>query len=48
MVIDSGKRHPDEICADLSISPALIEAFFNLPAGQLTSRLPEETVTTLK
>ena len=48
MVLDSGKKHPDEICADLSISPALIEAFFNLRPGSLSSSPPDETVTTLK
>lgn len=48
MVLDSGKKHPDEICADLSISPSLIEAFCNLPAGRLSAAPPVDHPTTLK
>jgi Zn-dependent peptidase ImmA (M78 family) len=49
MVLDSGKKHPDDICADLSINPRLIEAFLNLPPGQLSSPSdPPEHPPTLK
>ncbi|WP_372783006.1 hypothetical protein [Phenylobacterium sp.] len=40
LVLDAGKKHPDEICAELPMSPRLIESFLNLPPGHLTAPTP--------
>jgi Zn-dependent peptidase ImmA (M78 family)/transcriptional regulator with XRE-family HTH domain len=37
LLLDSGRRHRDEICAELAIAPQLIEKFCDLPHGTLTS-----------
>lgn len=36
LILEGQRRHPDELVADLSLSPRLIEAFCNLPSGALT------------
>jgi len=48
LVLNSGKKHPDDICADLPMSPRLLEAFMNLPAGRLRSAPQDEFTPTLK
>lgn len=49
LVLDSGTKHPDDICNALSFSPHLIEAFLNLPAGCLSpASPPSEFTPTLK
>jgi Zn-dependent peptidase ImmA (M78 family)/transcriptional regulator with XRE-family HTH domain len=48
LLLGSNRRHPDEILSDLNLSPSLIEAFYNLPAGTLTSADPEPFEPSLK
>jgi len=49
LVLDSGAKHPDDICNALQFNPHLIEAFFNLPTGRLSpAPPPTEFTPTLK
>lgn len=48
LVLESQKRHPDEILNDLSYSPRLLEAFYNLTEGTLSGRPQEPFEPTLK
>lgn len=48
MVLESGRKHPDEICADLALNPILIEAFLNLPGRLTQPSNPPEHFPTLK
>ncbi len=36
LILEGQRRHPDELFADLSLNPRLIEAFCNLPPGLLS------------
>lgn len=40
MVLESGKKHPDEICAEIALDPRMLATFWNLPLEQLTSPPP--------
>lgn len=33
LVMSAGKKHPDEVCADIALSPSLIAAFCNMPVS---------------
>lgn len=48
LVLNSGKKNPDEIRSDLSMSPKIIETFLNLPEGQLSPGPPKDFTPTLK
>ncbi|CAN5183441.1 XRE family transcriptional regulator [soil metagenome] len=48
LVLESGRKHPDDLCTDLQLSPHLIEAFLNLPSGRLSVPPPTEFTPTLK
>ena len=36
LIINAGRKYPDEIVSELHLSPALLEAFCNLPPGTLS------------
>ena len=48
LLLDSGRRHADEICAELAMAPQLIEKFCNLPPGSLTAPPAEDVEPRLK
>ena len=48
LVLNSGKKNPDEIRSDLSMSPKIIEKFLNLPEGRLSPCPPKDFTPTLK
>jgi Zn-dependent peptidase ImmA (M78 family) len=48
LVLEGGRRHPDEILADLPLRPALVESFYNLPEGALSRGSPQPFEPTLK
>lgn len=40
LILQSGKKHPDEVCAEIGLNPGLIAAFCNVPIEMLA---PNET-----
>jgi Zn-dependent peptidase ImmA (M78 family)/DNA-binding XRE family transcriptional regulator len=48
LVVDGGKKTPDEICADIKISGRVIEKICDLPSGFLASGTAVEFQPTLK
>lgn len=48
LLLEGGRKHPDELVADLGLSPALIESFCNLPVGTLTKSQSSAPEITLK
>ncbi|WP_374371627.1 helix-turn-helix domain-containing protein [Dongia sp.] len=48
LIFESGRKAPDEIADDLSLSPKWIEAFCNLPEGTLRPKEQQDYEPTLK
>ncbi|KQY95921.1 hypothetical protein ASD21_05270 [Caulobacter sp. Root1455] len=48
LILDGGRVHPDEILADLALSPRIIERFCGLPDGSLAREGGEAPDLTLK
>ncbi len=40
MVLESGKKHPDEMCAEIALDPRMIATFWNLPLERLSPPPP--------
>jgi len=48
LILESGRKQPDEIVNEIRLSSDLIEAFCNLPSGMLRKNVPSEYEPTLK
>lgn len=48
LILEGGRRHPEEILNDLALRPRMIEALYNLPEGTLTGHAPESYEPSLK
>ncbi|MBC7905604.1 MAG: ImmA/IrrE family metallo-endopeptidase [Rhodospirillaceae bacterium] len=48
LVLESGKKHPEDLCAEMAFNPSLIETFCNLPQGTLSPRPTDEMEPSLK
>ena len=48
LVLDGGRKHQDEVVADLTLNPRLLEAFCNLPRGMLSGESTNNPEPTLK
>lgn len=48
LLIESGRKDASDICNELALRPSLIEAFYNLPKGQLSATSPSGFSPTLK
>ncbi len=48
LIVGSGKKHPEEIAADMKLSPSLVETICGLPSGFIPAPAPVEFIQTLK
>lgn len=48
MLIENGKKHPEEICAEIALNPQMIAAFWNIPVEILNPSAPDELSPSLK
>ncbi len=48
MLLESGKKHSEEICAEIALNPRIIAAFWNISPELFTPALPDEFSPSLK
>jgi Zn-dependent peptidase ImmA (M78 family)/transcriptional regulator with XRE-family HTH domain len=48
MLVESGKKHPDEICAEIALDPQMLATFWNVPPELFAGAQQDNSTPTLK
>lgn len=48
MLLENGKKHPEEICSDIALNPRMLAAFWNVSPDVFNSSIPDEFSPSLK
>lgn len=48
MLLENGKKHPEEICSEIALNPRMIAAFWNVSLEVFNSSVPDEFSPSLK